>query len=54
MVEAELKGVQRLPRKLDRQFSAAAVGGVPHHRMIHVSAVHPDLVGAAGVELEPQ
>ena len=39
---------------MNRQLAAAAVGGVAHHRMIHMRAMHPDLMGAPGVELETQ
>ena len=54
MIQAQLHGMEGLPRQLDGQLAATAVGGIPHHRVVAVGAVHPDLVGAAGVELEAQ
>ena len=46
--------MQSLTGQFDRQFAAAAVGGIAYHRMIHVRAMHPDLMGATGNQLETQ
>ena len=54
MIEAQLKGVQGLARQLDRQLATTAVGGITHHRVIHMSAVHADLVRAPRIQLETQ
>ena len=54
MVQTELHRMQGLAAQLHRQVAAAAVGGIPHNRVAEVGAVHPDLVGSAGVELEAQ
>ena len=54
MIEAQLKGMQGLPRKLHRQFPATAVGDISHHGVIDVGAMHADLVRASRIELEAQ
>ena len=54
MIQAQLKRMEGLPWQLHRQFAAAAVSGVPHHRMVHMGTVHPDLMGATGIQLETQ
>jgi len=46
--------MQRLTWQFDRQFAAAAVGGVPQHRMNHVRAIHLGLMGVAGIKLKTQ
>ena len=65
MAECQSSGVQGLPRggSFDQRCLAAPCPGDPaaaatgvhrvaHHRMPQVLQVHPDLVGAAGVQLE--
>ena len=54
MVQSQLEGMKSLTGKFNRQFAAAAVRGITQHRMIHVRAMHPDLMGAAGIKLEAQ
>ena len=46
--------MQGLARHVDRQLATAAVGGITHHRVIHMRAVHADLVRTPGVQLEAQ
>ena len=54
MIEAQLKGMQGLPRKIQRQFSAAAVGDISHHGVMDMGAMHADLVRASRIEFEAQ
>ena len=50
MLEAQLRGVQRLPREGDAVARTAAIDGVADERMADVLEMHADLVRAPGLE----
>src|SRR6185369_10819111 len=50
MLEAQLRGVQRLAREVDAVARAAAIDGVADERMADVLEMHADLVRAPGLQ----
>jgi hypothetical protein len=52
MVQSQLHSVQGLAGKIHRKFATTTVGGIAHHWMIDVGAMHPNLMRSARIQFE--